>query len=303
MLGVKLINMLNKCPLCESSETRLKWRGKGQLNNHDSRISYACANNVKFKPDLYQCIPCKHIYSDRTKWPSALDNDYAEVVDLDYLELEHVKTKTFKRAAAVANRFFFEPGKMIEIGAYTGVFLEIMRDKGWECIGIEPSRWAVDICKSKNLDIRSGTFEIISSEVNLEPANLVVSWDVLEHVVSPRDFLFNVEKVVKPGGIFILSTLDRTNFFARLTGKNWPWIVNMHLHYFDQAIIKDLADKFGFELLSTKAHVHYATINYILKKVFGGRKITNLLSYFSFLDKFSLPIGFGDVRYYVFKKR
>ena len=295
--------MLNQCPLCESNKTYLKWRGKGLLSGRDNSMSYACANNLKFKPDLYQCISCAHIFSNRTNWPSALTDDYAEVVDLDYLNLEHVKIKTFKRAAAVANHFFFEPGKMIEIGAYTGLFMEIMREKGWECTGIEPSRWAAGICKSKNLDIYNGSFENISSKIDLKPVDLVASWDVLEHVVSPRHFLLNVSKIVKSGGILILSTLDRTNFFARLTGKNWPWIVNMHLHYFDQEIIKDLADEFGFELLSTKAHVHYATVNYMLIKILGGGKITSALNFFGFLSKFSIPIGFGDVRYYVFKKR
>jgi hypothetical protein len=294
--------MENKCPLCNSTKTDLFWRGKGVMNDSDLGISYACANNLKFKPTLFKCSECNHLYSDKSLWPSESGEDYAQVVDLNYLGLEKVKAKTFERSAIIANQYFSNPRRMIEIGSYTGIFMGAMRLKGWDCVGVEPSRWAAGVSLSKGLKVYNGTLDQVVGREYLEPVELVVSWDVLEHVINPQEFIRDVSKLVAENGILILSTLDRTNYFARITGRHWPWIVNMHLHYFDQKTVIDLVTQFGFNLVSTKPHVHYASISYMLEKLFGERRVKKILKAKGIFSRVILPIGFGDVRYYVFKR-
>ena len=294
--------MDSNCPLCNSSKTNKLWQGKGTLSGTEIGYSYACANDLKFKPTIFKCNECRHLFSDKSTWPSKTGEDYAQVVDTNYLALEKVKSKTFQRAARIADGFFSQPKRMIEVGSYTGVFLSAMEQNGWECTGIEPSRWAAEISRTKGFNVLNGTLDQIVGQGLLVPVDLVVSWDVLEHVISPRDFMTEICNLVSEKGILIISTLDRTNYFARVTGKNWPWIVNMHLHYFDQETVIKMAAEQGFRLIRTRPHVHYATISYILEKILGHRSLVNLLSSRTLFSRISLPIGFGDVRYYVFEK-
>ena len=177
-----------------------------------------------------------------------------------------------------------------------------MHAKGWECTGIEPSKWGADYSRDKGLKVLQKSFEEAMELGVLPKVNLIASWDVLEHVKNPLGFLKNCAELLNERGYLALSTLDRTNFFARFMGSKWPWIIDMHLHYFDQKTIIEACLDLDLKLVETKAHVHYSTISYMLIKMFGINSITKLISRTKFLNSFAIPIGFGDVRYYIFRK-
>jgi hypothetical protein len=49
-----------------------------------------------------------------------------------------------------------------------------------------------------------------------------------------------------------LNELDDWVRFPRLLVTRWPWLIDMHLHYFDRHVIADLLARAGFELLRTE---------------------------------------------------
>ncbi|MEM9054332.1 MAG: bifunctional 2-polyprenyl-6-hydroxyphenol methylase/3-demethylubiquinol 3-O-methyltransferase UbiG, partial [Pseudomonadota bacterium] len=60
-----------------------------------------------------------------------------------------------------------------------------------------------------NVDYRAGTVEgLIESG---EPAfDVVLNLEVVEHVANPADFLSQCARMVKPGGLMIVATINRT---------------------------------------------------------------------------------------------
>lgn len=285
--------------MCLSKEVVIKYRGlTGQIFPENESL-YQCTSVSKTKPQIISCNKCFHVFSDRSTWPNESANEYAHVSDPRYLDLERAKNRTFKRAADLTSELFDQPKNLIEIGSYTGIFLAIMAQRGWSAIGIEPSRWAAEISRKKNLEIVPLPFEEAISSQILSKADLVVSWDVLEHVKDPRFFISTMSGLTKDGGYFVFSTLDRSNFFAKITGKHWPWIIPMHLHYFEKKSLIEIVSGYGFKFIKTSPHVHYANLEYILRKLIPYNLGTMNLS---FLRKFIIPVGFGDVRYFIFRK-
>lgn len=263
---------------------------------------FHCTSDVRTRPEVLQCLSCQHVFSNPLHWPSNLQSEYEEVQDPEYLLLASVKQKTFERAARKFMEFVAAPASVLEVGSYTGLFLSILKENDFDTVGIEPSRWGSSIAKDLGVKVFQGSAEQILREIELPLFDSVVSWDVLEHVEDPALFVSLLASRAKPGGFVFLSTLDRTNWFAKIMGRRWPWVIPMHLHYFDQKSVWNLGRKVGLEPVETYPHVHYAQVTYALARFFGHGRNLNPDRRTTFLDKIVIPVGLGDVRTFVFVK-
>ena len=288
-----------QCPLCQGDAISVRWAGSGDWAG-DSQQAFLCTTTSRVRPEILRCAGCSHEFSNPASWPEDLSHEYDILEDTEYLGMVDIKRRTFTRAADLLGRYAKAPARVLEIGAYAGLFLEICRDRGYDVVGVEPSAWGAALAVANGHAVHHGTAEQHLANDSLGTFDAVVSWDVLEHVADPIRFMNLAAQRVRPGGILIVSTLDRTNWFARLMGKRWPWLIPMHLHYFDQKSVIDMARANGMVMLKTKAHVHYTSAGYAAKRLLGhGDSVSSSKS---LLDKAIFPVGFGDVRLYVFQK-
>lgn len=243
---------------------------------------------------------CRHEFSNPLTWPVDIGAEYDALEDTDYLNMTEIKRRTFSKAADLLADFVKPPASILEIGSYAGFFLDACVSRGYAVTGIEPSAWGSVLCVSRGFDVQHGTAESLLPRSDLSNFDAVVSWDVLEHVPNPDHFMAAICSAVRPGGFLVLSTLDRSNWFARIMGKRWPWLIPMHLHYFDQHTVIRMAEQRDFSFIKTKAHVHYTSAGYALRRLLGHGETVSSADHV--LDRFTFPVGFGDVRLYVFRK-
>jgi len=290
----------DRCPLCNSNETVVRINGSTTWAT-SAEQAFLCTTASRIRPQVLECCRCRHQFSNPAHWPDDLAAEYEELEDHEYISLLHVKKRTFSRAADVVSRFAPAPATILEIGSYAGIFLKECRDRGYSVTGIEPSRWGVRHSREEGLDVHLGTAEGALVDGALGRFDVVVSWDVLEHVRDPIRFIRQAANHVRPGGYLIVSTLDRTNWFARLMGSRWPWIIPMHLHYFDKESVVAMAEACDFAFVATQPHVHYTSAGYASRRLLrhGGHVGTSQRS--RGLDRLVFPVAFGDVRTYVFQ--
>ena len=292
----------HECPICRSTSVSLRWAGSGDDWSVDSRQAFQCTTTSRIRPPILVCHQCHHQYSDPDSWPSDIASEYADLQDDDYVELFDVKRKTFKRAADVLETYVAPNSRILEVGSYAGLFLAECHRRGHHVRGIEPSTWGVEMARSQNLHVDEGSAEDLLFHSDLGYFDAVASWDVLEHVQDPELFLRGLSERCKVGGHVLVSTLDRSNWFARLTGRRWPWLIPMHLHYFDPPTIQRLGARTGLEFIATTPHVHYTNASYALSRLTGHGSNIKRWNSSNFLSKIIFPVGFGDVRVFVFRK-
>ncbi len=147
-----------------------------------------------------------------------------------------------------------ELNRILDIGCSFGGFLHAAKNLGWEAKGIEAvydvGRYGKELY---NLDIFIGTLE----EARLAPASFDVIKlnNVIEHIHFPSEFLANVNKLLRKGGLLSISTPNYDSYSVSICGKEWKYIDGkQHLVLFTPATLEKILGKNGFTtvLLSSK---------------------------------------------------
>jgi 2-polyprenyl-6-hydroxyphenyl methylase/3-demethylubiquinone-9 3-methyltransferase len=103
---------------------------------------------------------------------------------------------------------------VLDLGCGGGFMAEALARAGADTIGVDPSGPAVEAAREHarlenlHIDYRVGTGERIP--LADEAVDCVVCVDVLEHVDSVDAVLGEITRVLKPGGLFLFDTINRT---------------------------------------------------------------------------------------------
>jgi 2-polyprenyl-3-methyl-5-hydroxy-6-metoxy-1,4-benzoquinol methylase len=108
------------------------------------------------------------------------------------------------------------PGRILDVGCASGLFLDLALQEGWSGAGLEPSetlsRKAQALLKDR-AEIQQRTLE--QAEFPPHSFDVITLWDVLEHVPLPVVFLKQCNTLLKPGAtsssMFRTSTANRPN--------------------------------------------------------------------------------------------
>jgi 2-polyprenyl-3-methyl-5-hydroxy-6-metoxy-1,4-benzoquinol methylase len=137
-------------------------------------------------------------------------------------------------------------GKILDIGCATGIFLNEMQKRDWDCKGIEPDQEAADYAQSRfGLDVFHGVLE--NSHLPSNTYDVVSLWDVLEHVYDLKFTISEIFRVLKPGGMLIATLPNAIAFERYIFGKYWVgWEVPRHYRTFTPKTIKQFLGNYKF---------------------------------------------------------
>jgi len=154
-----------------------------------------------------------------------------------------------ERIADICQRYGIENGTLLEVGAGFGTFCEEAQRLGIfrRVIAVEPAPDLAETCRRKGLEVIEKPIE----KVHLEPGmvNIVSSFEVIEHLFSPRDFLLGCASVLSPGGLLILACPNVRGFDITVLQALSDSVDHEHLNYFHPASLSHLVTQCGFEVL------------------------------------------------------
>jgi len=302
-LGVDAHDGLQPCNACGCVHHVEEYPATNE--GHQS-ATYSCTSTGHASHGrIVQCLGCGLVYTNPQLPQAQVLSLYAEVEDKTYLDNVEARVQTFNYNLDRIARFLPPSGRMLDVGSYCGIFLKVARERGYQVQGVEPSQWASSYAR-KTLDIPTVTGGIRDLPEGTPPFDVVCSWDVLEHVSDPMGELLLVNEKLRAGGVFAFSTLDYGNWFPRLLGERWPWMMDMHLYYFDQKIIRRMLEQSGFRLLHVRKYCHIITLGYFLRKLSAlgipGANAARWLVAKTPLAKLYVPFRFGDIQLFVCEK-
>jgi 2-polyprenyl-3-methyl-5-hydroxy-6-metoxy-1,4-benzoquinol methylase len=136
----------------------------------------------------------------------------------------------------------------LEIGCATGEFSYTLSQLGARLVGVDLSEFAIAQAKQSypGIDFRPGG---IDGLVGREVFDAVFAFELIEHVISPSSFFSDVNSMLKPEGILVLTT---PNFDCgkRVGFDNWIGFTTSfeHLHFFSKQSLQQLSAQHNFIL-------------------------------------------------------
>lgn len=138
--------------------------------------------------------------------------------------------------------------KVLDVGCGRGVLLQEFRRRGWEIQGTELSEQAASYARQTlKIPVEIGSLETIHFPANHFDA--IVLWHVLEHVIDPRALLAQINRILKPGGVLLVSVPNFASFEARVCKDKWFHLdVPRHITHFSDATLQEVLTEKGFEV-------------------------------------------------------
>ena len=203
--------------------------------------------------DIVLCQDCETAQTVKLASEKAIyEEDYFRGRDLglrvDYLEARDIFLADDRKRLKEIKKKYPSGGKILEIGAATGYFLEVCREEGWNAYGVEVSEFAAKKAKEKGLNVFYG--ELKDAGFAKESFDVIVGWHVLEHLNDPLGTLAIARDLLKPEGLLVLAVPDFGSPRAKKMKENWPPLEpKFHLYHFTHKTLKNILKKAGFKVI------------------------------------------------------
>ena len=170
----------------------------------------------------------------------------APTLDVGELEESHY---LFDKRLQILREKLPQKARILDIGSGGGAFLKLASEAGFQAEGIESSEVGLRRTRSLGLKVTEGFFGKGQVFFNTPFDAIHVNF-VLEHIAHPRDFLLEIKRCLKPGGIVICAVPNDFNPYqlAYVAGGNKPWWVvpREHLNYFSPTSLRNIFEECGF---------------------------------------------------------
>lgn len=142
-------------------------------------------------------------------------------------------------------------GRILDVGAGTGAFLNTMQGAHWQIEGIEQDAFA----RNQSEQLYGIKTRMADDLFNLPGRSFdaITLWHVLEHVHDLHPYLSQFDNLLKKGGKLFIAVPNFTSFDADYYGSYWAaYDVPRHLYHFSPQAMKTLLRIHGFTLEAMK---------------------------------------------------
>lgn len=152
------------------------------------------------------------------------------------------------------------PARLLDIGSGTGLFVTAAEAAGYQVTGIESSSHAAALARARvhgtilchdanrPFDLPDGAFDVVTM------------LDVIEHLTEWAGALRESRRVLKPGGVLVVVTLNAHSIARPLLGRRWAWYQDpTHVALFSRATLRSAILEAGFDRLRMTTIFNFLT--------------------------------------------
>ena len=211
---------------------------------NSSKLAY---NHKYFSFPIIKCNQCGFIRA--TKTPSEVKLiEYYSIYSYD--KDSGVDQITLTRYQEILKKIkpYQKTNKLLDFGCGLGHFLEAAKEENWDVYGYELSQKANELLIDKNIKtICEEEFTQYNNQFDV-----IICIEVIEHVTHPLETIFQIQKLLRSGGILYLTTPNIKNFsLSYMKNKEFFITYPEHLNYFTVKSIRKILDPY-FNILHLK---------------------------------------------------
>jgi SAM-dependent methyltransferase len=234
------------CPLCGGDGGKVlleagdSWNPKGPTRGLKFKIRRCqkcgtCFTSTRFREDSKH-IPFLGKPAERTRKPATA--------------VTRREMRPFLGRAERIQQAHPVPGRVLDLAMGDGVFLHLMRARGWSVCGMEKDRELVARARTQRTIADCSAADVEYDPLPAGPFDAVVLWGLLPRLYRPRQLLERVREILAPGGVIALSVPNFRSAGAWLFRKNWSGLgLPRHLLHFNSDSLRRLLESCGYQLI------------------------------------------------------
>jgi SAM-dependent methyltransferase len=191
--------------------------------------------------ELGQYYPDNYWFAPDQSAASRMEEAYRRLVLRDHVQF-----------VSQALRSSTARGPLLDIGCGGGLFLGMMRERGFRVVGLDNSREAAGIAWRRQ---QVPALVADTERAPLRPGSLagLTMFHVMEHLYDPRAYLRAARELLAPDGRLVVQVPNAASWQARLLGPAWNGAdVPRHLFDFRDRDLVKILEAAGFEVLRRK---------------------------------------------------
>ena len=241
---------MSACLVCGSDRHDALFRASDRLYQTTTRefavVRCGECGLVRLDPqpapdELHDYYPQDYWFAPDNSAVSRLEERYRRLVVRDHLQ--------FVERALRGSR---AQGPLLDVGCGGGLFLGMMRKRGFRVIGLDNSREAAAIAwRQQGAPAICGLLE----NAPFAPGSVagLTMFHVLEHLYDPRAYLIAARQLLARDGRLVVQVPNAGSWQFRMLGPRWNGVdVPRHLFDFRDRDMEKLLDSCGFEVLRRK---------------------------------------------------
>ncbi|WP_323099731.1 class I SAM-dependent methyltransferase [Intrasporangium sp. YIM S08009] len=183
-----------------------------------------------------------------------------EVRKLAQLEDEHwwYRERRHLLARAITG---LAPGRAIDIGAAGGGNTRVLREHGWDAVALEYGADGAAVAHERGLATLRG--DATNLPLASDSLDLVVAFDVLEHLQDDDAAVAEVRRILRPGGTYLVAVPADPRLWSSHD------VAVDHVRRYTREGLVDLLDRGGFEVADVRSW------NVLLRPVVAMRRRTS----------------------------
>jgi 2-polyprenyl-3-methyl-5-hydroxy-6-metoxy-1,4-benzoquinol methylase len=193
---------------------------------------------------VVRCGTCRFIYSSRILSGPSLTSYYEANFGSERHRLGQLVNSTVNAMALERLVDFRRVRTMLDVGTGYGFLLkELSARRDIEVTGVELSRQEADYARQV-LGLNMINSSLGDSGLPAATFDLITTFEVIEHVPYPTQFLHELIDYLRPGGQLVVMTDNFESRMAQSLGAGFPkWIPHSHIsHFSPSTLMKALQD-------------------------------------------------------------
>ena len=150
--------------------------------------------------------------------------------------------------------------RVSEVGAGGCYILNKLKVKGYNVSAIDPSPIAIQAGLEMDIEVIE---DFYPTSITMPKTDMIIHYDVLEHVLDPSKFLNEHAKDLNKDGLIAFAVPDCSKY---IEAGDMSMILHEHINYFDQESLRNVVESAGFQVLNI-GPANFGGVLYCVAKV------------------------------------
>jgi 2-polyprenyl-3-methyl-5-hydroxy-6-metoxy-1,4-benzoquinol methylase len=215
----------------------------------------------KYGFQFQTCRQCQTIYMSPRPTPEIMGAYYSNSENYKFwaehifpaseaARREKIHRPVLEYIVAACDRYSVPRGLLVEVGPGFGTFAALANESGLfqRIVAIERTPEMAEACRKRGVNVIEQAVEDVSL-AGIGLANVVVSFEVIEHLFEPASYIKRCATLLAPGGLLVLSCPNGLGFDVAMLAEKASAVDSEHVNLFNPASLSGLLERSGFEVL------------------------------------------------------